>query len=100
MFPLNFHKLFKFCGTSMLSVNKKSFVFCGFLSLLASQFAVVESQLVSDAVGTVGNVVTNVTSVVESPTTKALCNLTTVDLSSFSKMLGWKLKNLIRKIVN
>ena len=65
----------------MFSVNKKSLVFCGFLALLASQFAVVQSESVSDVVEIVGNVLTNVTSVVETPMTKALCNLTTVDLS-------------------
>lgn len=72
----------------MFCVNKQSLVFCGFLALLASQLAVAQLELDLDegVVETVENVVTNVTSVVETPTTRALCNLKTVDLSIFFKL--------------
>lgn len=72
----------------MVSVNRNSLVFCGFLVLIANQFVVVQSQLLSGVVTTVGNVLTNFTEVVENPTTKALCDLTTVDLSFFFQTLA------------
>lgn len=66
----------------MFSLNIKS-LFLGSVVLIASQIAVVESSLISNLGGIIGDVLTNASSFVQDPVTRTLCELTTVHLCSF-----------------
>ncbi|XP_055308421.1 lipase 3-like [Sitodiplosis mosellana] len=63
----------------MFSLNIKS-LFLGCVILIASKIAVVESSLISNLGGIIGDVLTNATSFVQDPLTKTLCKLTTDQL--------------------